>query len=115
MAAADPQERREYGSLGGLTGWANTEDRKARMDHVRRNSPVGGWQYFARQLGIDPEHATDEEIARAQTMRKLWYKRLTLRRRAKIKAAKARELTEESERLTAVAKAMEAHDEVTGS
>jgi hypothetical protein len=105
VASTDPVERQLIASTGGLTGWANTEDRAARMAHVRENSPTS-WKYHARKLGIDPETCTPEERKRAETARKLYYKRLQMKARVGIKAAKARRLHEQADRVQAIADAL---------
>jgi hypothetical protein len=110
MASKDPVERQEIASAAGLKGWVNTLDRAARMAHVRENSPTC-WKWHARKLGIDPEHATDEQRKRAESAQKLWY--VQLRRKARVgqKAAKARRLREQADRLQAVADALAALDD----
>ncbi len=114
MPSHDPEIRHTQASVAGLTGWVNTPDRQARMAHVRANSPTD-WPWHARKLGIDPETATDDEIKRALTARKLWYRRWHLKLKATRKAAKARELQAEADRLQAVAEALDTLDEGTGA
>jgi len=109
MASTDPAERQLISATGGLQSWVNTPDRAARMSHVRDNSPTS-WTWHARRLGIDPEHCTEEERARAETAKKLYYTRLKRKMMAGQKAAQARRLHEKADRMQAVAEAMKALD-----
>jgi hypothetical protein len=109
VPSRDPVERQQIAAIAGLTGWANTEDPKARMAHVRKNSPIN-LEYHARKMGIDLDNCTDDERKRAERARTLWYKRLHLKTRAGRKAAQARRLSEEADRLQAVAEALDTLD-----
>lgn len=79
------------------------------MANVRKNSPTQ-LEWHARKLGIDLDNCTEDEYRRAESARKLWYARLQLKSRAGRKAAKARRLREEADRLQAVARSLEALD-----
>lgn len=98
-----PEQRRQWGSLGGLTSWVNTEDRRARIYNAKTNSPLG-WAWHARQLGLDPENLTDEEVKRVETARKLWFKRISIKGNNALKRKRAAALRERAAALEAEAR-----------
>jgi hypothetical protein len=65
-----PEQRRAWGSLGGLTSWVNTENRYDRVYSAKSNSPLG-FAWHARQLGLDPDNLTPEQEKRVESARKL--------------------------------------------
>lgn len=90
MAYYSPETRarlREYGSIGGHIGWANTPDRQARLAKPHANSP-SDLAWHARKLGFDPDNLTKTEAKRAENARMAYFKRLAMQARA-AKARKA--------------------------
>ena len=100
---------RESGRLGGLTGWANTANRSARMEHVRRNSPAHT-DWHARRLGLDPNSLFKEELARCETDRRRYYAELRAASARALKRQRAERLRAKAARLDAEAAARDPHD-----
>lgn len=67
---------RQDGRLGGLTSWANTVDRDARMAKIVANSPAR-LAYHAKKLGLDPDNLTPDEVKRCETAKRLYFARLS--------------------------------------
>ncbi|WP_374159062.1 hypothetical protein ACEWX3_07520 [Mycobacterium sp. G7A2] len=69
------QQRRAIASIGGLTGWANTTDRTRRMQTPREASPAEVL-WHAKRLGFDVDNLTKDQLAQAESARKLYFARL---------------------------------------
>lgn len=71
----DPAERRRRSSIAGLTGWANTKDRRARARHAG----AGLYRKFEREVDPDGTMPPRERAARAKTLYKLHLAKMTQR------------------------------------
>jgi len=69
-------ERRLRGRIGGLTGWAQTPNRRARMRGPQAASP-SEIAWHARKLGYDPDLLTDDQRMQAESARKLYFAELS--------------------------------------
>jgi hypothetical protein len=78
----------EFGSIGGHIGWANTDDRNARMANAHANGP-GEIAWHARKLGFNPDNMTPTEVLRAQNAKSAYFKRLSMQARDAKAARKA--------------------------
>jgi hypothetical protein len=89
-----PEDRAEYGSVGGHTSWANTPDKRVRLAPAVAASPAE-LAWHAAKLGIDPENMTDEERERCQHARIAYFKRIALKSK-QARAQRAREAAEQA-------------------
>jgi hypothetical protein len=99
----DP-ERVRTGRHGGLAGWANTQDRHVRMEHVRENSPANDG-YYARQLGFDLHRLTADQRKQIATAKALYFAKLRSESVRAIKRQKAERLRQRAAALDAEAEA----------
>ena len=96
-------ERRTNGRQGGLTGWARTVDRAARIAVPQKASPAH-LEWHARQLGLDPDDLTPEELKRAEAARHAFMIGMSLKAkkaRQRRKAERLRAQADELDRLAA--------------
>jgi hypothetical protein len=101
LASLSPAERKLRASIAGLTGWANTDDRRARAAHASR----GNWQKFYN--ATDPSLPEDVRAGQADSAYKAHMKRLTFlsmkasreRREQAVRDAQARKAARQAEPL----------------
>jgi hypothetical protein len=71
-------ERRLTGAIGGFKGWANTEDRDARIKRTHEASP-SHVAWHARRRGWDPDRLTEDQLRRAEADKKAYYAQLAFK------------------------------------
>ena len=83
-------ERRLQAQRATNTAWANCEDRTARTEAMRANSP-SSVEWHAKRKGFDPENLTPAQRKQAESARKAYFQGLALkssRTRRRRKAAR---------------------------
>jgi hypothetical protein len=93
LASLTPSERKLRASIAGLTGWANTKDRKARAKHASN----GLYEKFLRTVDPDNTLPENERAKLADSLYRAHFQRMSFN------ASKARRLRMEQQQRDAQA------------